>query len=91
MRYSLTLSLRKYNDIADWKWTQLLDTLGDRLHETKSFKVANQKELEALLTDNAFLNADCPTLVEVIMDRLDAPRLLADSVAVNEKRMQLKQ
>ena len=26
----LTTRIRKYNDIADWKWTQLLDVLGER-------------------------------------------------------------
>lgn len=77
---------RKYNDIADWKWTQLLDTLGDRVTETRSFTVHNQKELEKLLVDNAFLNANCPTLVEVMMDRLDAPRLLSDTVDINQKK-----
>jgi hypothetical protein len=38
-----------------------------------------------LLQDAAFLDSDCTTLVEVIMDRLDAPRLLADGVAINKR------
>ncbi|KAF5338902.1 hypothetical protein D9611_008753 [Ephemerocybe angulata] len=76
---------RKYNDIADWKWNQLLDTLGDRKTETKSYTITTPKELESLLTDKEFLSNKTITLVEIIMDRLDAPRLLEDQVAIAEK------
>ncbi|KAJ2935191.1 hypothetical protein H1R20_g1938, partial [Candolleomyces eurysporus] len=76
---------RKYNDIADWKWTELLDVLGDRKTETKSYKVSTRDELDALFKDEVFLSNKTITLVEVTMDRLDAPRLLEAQVEVAMK------
>jgi pyruvate decarboxylase len=76
---------RKYNDIADWKWTQLLDVLGDRKTETKSYKVSTRDELDALFKDEVFLSNKTITLVEVTMDRLDAPRLLSAQVEIASK------
>ena len=47
--------------------------------------VATQKEFEQLIVDPQFANPECITMVEVIMDRLDAPRLLEDNVAASQK------
>ena len=39
----------------------------------KSYTVRTKKELDALLKDESFANADGIQLVEVIMDKYDAP------------------
>ncbi|KAF8580115.1 pyruvate decarboxylase [Ramaria rubella] len=68
---------RKYNDIADWKWTSLLSTLGATEGKTcRSFTVKSKGELSALLEDEAFGKADVIQLVEIIMDKFDAPATL---------------
>jgi pyruvate decarboxylase len=69
---------RKYNDIENWSWTSLLRTLGD-LDGTRSesYTVRSKDELSALLAnEDGFANAKKIRLVEVIMDRLDAPKAL---------------
>ncbi|TFK28011.1 pyruvate decarboxylase [Coprinopsis marcescibilis] len=67
---------RKYNDISNWKWPQLLDVLGDRKTETMSYTVTTKQELNSLFESEVFSGEKCITMVEVMMDRLDAPRLL---------------
>lgn len=39
----------------------------------RSYTVRTKKELDALLNDESFANADGIQLVEVIMDKYDAP------------------
>lgn len=78
-------ALRKYNDIADWKWTQLLDVLGDRKTKTSSHTVATKQEIDTLFSKSEFLNPDCITLVEVMMDGLDAPRALQMQTQISRK------
>ncbi|KAI8994177.1 pyruvate decarboxylase [Trametes punicea] len=68
---------RKYNDISNWKWTKLLDTFGGEEGKTcKSYTVRSKKELSALLDDPAFAKAEVIQLVELIMEKEDAPRAL---------------
>ena len=76
---------RKYNDITNWKWTQLLNTLGDEHGETKSMTVSTPGEFEQLIAGPQLANPECVTLVEVKMDRYDAPRLLQENVAASQK------
>ncbi|KAI0259828.1 pyruvate decarboxylase [Gloeopeniophorella convolvens] len=66
---------RHYNDIVNWKWTQLLDVLApeDLSPKPKSYTVYTKKELDALLNDESFANATGIQLVEVMMDKFDAP------------------
>ena len=45
-------------------------------HNTVSYTVRMKGELEKLLVDVAFAKAENMQLVEVIMDKLDAPRAL---------------
>ncbi|KAG6894240.1 hypothetical protein C0992_006957 [Termitomyces sp. T32_za158] len=68
---------RKYNDISNWNWTSLLKTLGDP-NETisSSYTVHNKAELSDLLDNATFARAEKMQMVEVMMDRLDAPRSL---------------
>jgi pyruvate decarboxylase len=66
---------RHYNDIVNWKWTQLLDVLApeDLSPKPRSYTVHTKQELDALLNDESFAKADGIQLVEVIMDKYDAP------------------
>ncbi|KAG1898119.1 thiamine diphosphate-binding protein [Suillus fuscotomentosus] len=74
---------RKYNDIADWKWTSLLTTLGDIEGKlTQSYTVRSKSELDKLLDDEDFVSARKIQLVEVIMDKYDTPRALQASAAL---------
>ncbi|KAH9931661.1 pyruvate decarboxylase [Epithele typhae] len=68
---------RKYNDISNWKWTKLLDTLGgEEGVNAKSCTVRTKDELSALLDDPKFNAAETIQLVELIMEMHDAPRSL---------------
>ncbi|OBZ71188.1 Pyruvate decarboxylase [Grifola frondosa] len=67
---------RKYNDITNWKWTQLLDTFSSVGAKSKSYTVRTKSELSALLDDPEFAKAEHIQLVELIMDKEDAPRAL---------------
>jgi len=66
---------RHYNDIVNWKWTQLLDVLApeDLSPKPRSYTVRTKQELDALLKDESFAKADGIQLVEVMMDKYDAP------------------
>lgn len=77
---------RKYNDIADWKWTSLLTTLGDMEGKmSKSYMVRSKSELNKLLDDDEFANAGKIQLVEVIMDKYDTPRALQAAADLTAK------
>ncbi|KAG6884170.1 hypothetical protein C0992_006841 [Termitomyces sp. T32_za158] len=65
---------RKYNDISNWNWTSLLKTLGDPDEAiSSSYTVHNKAELSQLLDNAIFARAEKMQMVEVMMDRLDAP------------------
>ncbi|RPD77946.1 pyruvate decarboxylase [Lentinus tigrinus ALCF2SS1-7] len=68
---------RKYNDISNWKWTKLLDTLGGEEGKTvRSYTVRTKDELSNLLDDPKFAAAETIQLVELVMEMHDAPRAL---------------
>ncbi|KAM6494211.1 pyruvate decarboxylase [Amanita muscaria] len=68
---------RKYNDIVNWKWTSILNVLADPAgQKSKSYCVKTTDELSSLLEDENFQKADKVQLVEVVMDKYDAPRAL---------------
>lgn len=65
---------RKYNDVSNWKYTSLLETLNDsEKFETASYTVNDKTELSNLLDDDSFAQANKIQVVEVIMPALDAP------------------
>ncbi|KIM66897.1 hypothetical protein SCLCIDRAFT_1210949 [Scleroderma citrinum Foug A] len=68
---------RKYNDIALWKYTNLLTTLGD-LDGTasRSYQVRDKSSLDKLLVNPDFAAANKIQLVDVVMDKYDTPRAL---------------
>ncbi|KDR71801.1 hypothetical protein GALMADRAFT_74711 [Galerina marginata CBS 339.88] len=65
---------RKYPDIAQWDYSGLLRVLGD-LDGTasRSYQARTKKELTELLDDEEFGNTKFIQLVEIFMDKLDAP------------------
>jgi pyruvate decarboxylase len=74
---SLPISSRKYNDVSNWKWTSLLETFNDsEKFETASYTVNDKSELNSLLDDTSFAQANKIQVVEVIMEALDAPLAL---------------
>ncbi|KAJ7254390.1 thiamine diphosphate-binding protein [Mycena haematopus] len=77
---------RKYNDISNWKWTALLGVLGDEEGTlSQSYTVRNKEELSALLNDASFARADKMQLVEVMMQKHDAPRALVQQAELSGK------
>jgi pyruvate decarboxylase len=64
---------RKYNDVANWKYTSLLDVFSNSPGKTKSYSVSTKEELDKLLLDPEFADTQKMQLVEVHMDQLDAP------------------
>jgi len=77
---------RKYNDIQNWKWTSLLSVFQGNDHEVgKSYLVKTKSELSTLLDDPAFAKADEIQLVEIIMDKYDAPRALRRQAELSGK------
>ncbi|KAJ6584893.1 thiamine diphosphate-binding protein [Mycena capillaripes] len=77
---------RKYNDISNWKWTSLLSVLGDAEGTlSKSYTVHNKDELSALLDDASFAQASKIQLVEVMMQKHDAPRALVQQAELSGK------
>jgi pyruvate decarboxylase len=78
---------RKYNDISNWNWTSILGTFNTSPEvKHKSYTVKTKDELSALLDDQNF--ADCAAgmqLVEVMMEKLDAPRALQAQAELSGK------
>ncbi|EKM51580.1 uncharacterized protein PHACADRAFT_261809 [Phanerochaete carnosa HHB-10118-sp] len=67
----------RYNDVANWKWTKLLETMGGVEGETcQSYTVKTKDELSQLLDNAEFAKADKIQLVEMLMEMHDAPRAL---------------
>lgn len=68
---------RKYNDISNWNWTGLFRALGDPEENlSRTYTVRTKEEIAKLLDDKTFAAAEKIQLVEVMMDKLDAPRAL---------------
>lgn len=69
---------RKYNDVSNWHWTLLLKFFGDDPSGklSNSYTVHTKTELSTLLDDPVFAKAEKIQLVEVKMQKYDAPRAL---------------
>ncbi|KIK07962.1 hypothetical protein K443DRAFT_128744 [Laccaria amethystina LaAM-08-1] len=76
---------RKYNNIANWKWTELLNVFSEDDKPHKSYTVRTKDELSSLLDDKAFASGDKIQLVEVVMEPLDAPRALKVQTELSAK------
>lgn len=76
---------RKYNDVASWEYTQLLNTFTKNKDSTVSYTVRTKAELDALLKDETFNRAEKMQLVELIMLAEDAPAALARQTELGGK------
>ncbi|OAA54501.1 pyruvate decarboxylase [Niveomyces insectorum RCEF 264] len=80
-----------YNDIAPWKFQDLVTVFGGTEERTAKFQVKSVDELEKLLADKDFTAAKRLQFVEVYMPKKDAPRALvltADASAKTNSKMQ---
>jgi len=77
---------RDYNDICkSWNYQLLLPFFGADVR-SRTFTTKTRDELEFLLTDKRFNEADRMQVVEVFMDKFDYPWRLADQVDLMRKR-----
>jgi pyruvate decarboxylase len=76
---------RKYNNVASWEYTQLLNTFTKDKEATVSYKVKTKAELDALLKDETFNKAEKVQLVELIMLAEDAPAALSRQTELGGK------
>lgn len=65
-----------YNDISRWKWQELLNFFNADGHPHKTWLAETRGQFEEILSNDEFAKADKCQLIEVKMDRLDAPRAL---------------
>ncbi|GAA5911202.1 hypothetical protein JCM6882_006605 [Rhodosporidiobolus microsporus] len=67
-----------YNDISLWKWQSLLDLFNayPEPFKTRSLLANTRGELETILADKDFQKAECIQLLEVKIDKHDAPESL---------------
>ena len=70
--------VRKYNEITSWDWQNLFSffDVANGRNETKSWRAGTRKELEEVLDNEEFKSAQKAQLLEVLMDKMDAPRAL---------------
>lgn len=64
------------NDISRWKWQELLSFFNADEIPHRSWLAHTREEFESILLDQEFARADRCQLLEVRMDRMDAPRSL---------------
>lgn len=81
----------EYNDIAEWRYKDLPAAFGAiEGKDVKTFVCKTREELEGLLTDTEFQEANMLQFVELHMPRMDAPGplklLTAASARTNAKR-----
>ena len=77
--YPSKFCFRKYNDISNWNWTGLFSVLGDSDGNlSRTCTVHNKRDLSKLLDDATFASARKIQLVEVMMDKFDAPNALRE-------------
>ncbi|KAL5524687.1 hypothetical protein ACEPAF_9832 [Sanghuangporus sanghuang] len=78
---------RKYNDITNWKWTELFSLFQGSTSKPKgkSYTVYTKTDLDELLSNEEFASAKEIQLVEVIMDKFDAPRALRRQAELSGK------
>ncbi|KAL8954398.1 MAG: hypothetical protein Q9193_007264 [Seirophora villosa] len=65
-----------YNDISQWKYTDLIPTFGGTRENSKTYLVKNKQEAEDLFTDETFAKAEKLQFVELYMPKEDAPKAL---------------
>ncbi len=74
-----------YNNIATWKFKDIVTVFGAGEHEAKKFQVRTKAELDTLLSDPSFGDARCLQFVELYMRKDDAPRALVMTAQASAK------
>lgn len=65
-----------YNDIVEWKWSDLPAVFGASDRQVKTFCVKTKDELDKLLAEKEFNDASGLQFVELHMEKKDAPKAL---------------
>ncbi|KAI4262991.1 MAG: hypothetical protein L6R42_001840 [Xanthoria sp. 1 TBL-2021] len=65
-----------YNDISQWKYTDLIPTFGGTPENSKTYQVKTKQEAEDLFNDKEFALAGKLQFVELFMPKEDAPKAL---------------
>ena len=65
-----------YNDIQEWKYTELVNVFGGVEGKHKTYQVRTKQEAEDLFQDEAFATGQHMQLVELHMPKEDAPAAL---------------
>lgn len=76
---------RVYNDIQPWRWSEILNAFGAKEGQANVHKVSTPQELHRLLQDPALGSGQKLTFIEVIMGKMDAPRLLKVQAELTHK------
>jgi len=77
---------REYNDICmTWNYQLLLPFFGAGVR-SRTFTAKTKDQLDFLLKDRKFNDADVIQVVEVFMDKFDYPWRLSDQVEIMRKR-----
>ncbi|KAG7006148.1 pyruvate decarboxylase [Physcia stellaris] len=79
-----------YNDIAQWKYKELVHVFGADPKKSKTFTVKSKQEAEDLFRDEEFAAAKYLQFVELYMPKEDAPKALkltAQASADNNAKM----
>ncbi|KAL8988826.1 MAG: hypothetical protein Q9177_002161 [Variospora cf. flavescens] len=78
-----------YNDISQWKYTDLVPTFGGTSENSKTYQIKNKQEAEDLFNDETFAKAEKLQFVELYMPKEDAPKalkLVAEASASNNAK-----
>ncbi|SCV71113.1 BQ2448_2701 [Microbotryum intermedium] len=76
---------RVYNDIATWKWQEMLSFFNGNNIPTRTYLAKTRGELESILADDQFAKADVFQLLQVKLDHQDAPAALIRQGKLSEK------
>lgn len=75
----------EYNDIAEWKFKDLVSVFGGKEDRTAKHEVWNVDELNTLLADKEFMSAQKLQFVMMHMPKDDAPRALVLTAEASAK------
>ena len=77
---------REYHNIVTWNYRDLLKVLSsNKSSPTQTYRVTKEEELGKLLDTDKIRDKGCLQLVEVVMDREDAPPALRRALKKHEE------
>jgi pyruvate decarboxylase len=65
-----------YNDIAEWKFNDLVNVFGGAARGAKTYTIKTKDEVHSLFKDEAFNKAEQLQFVQIYIPKKDAPRAL---------------